>query len=52
MVLVGRDMDDTRSFFTHPAVKAGISTGIGYGILLVFLTILLFLLPYGLFRVL
>ena len=36
----------------HPAMRAGVGAVIGYGIILTILLVVVFLLPYGLFRLL
>lgn len=43
-------MDWTGDGIRHPAIGAGIATAVAYGVILLVLTVLLFLLPYLLFR--
>ena len=44
-------MNDLKAFLTHPASKAGLGTAIGYGLILALLLVVVFLVPYVLFRV-
>lgn len=45
-------MVDAPDEFDHPAWRTAVGTGVGYGIILVAMTALLFGLPYLLFTVL
>ena len=45
-------MESLREVLAHPAWRSGIATLVGYGLILLVLTIALFLIPYGLFRML
>jgi len=38
-----------RSQFDHPAFTTALGTGLGYGLLLLVMFVLLFLVPYGIF---
>jgi hypothetical protein len=38
-----------RSTFDHPAFRTALGTGFGYGLLLLAMFVLLFLLPYAIF---
>lgn len=43
-------MTDWRDVFTHPAMRTGVGTILAYGIILAVLTVVLFLVPFALFR--
>lgn len=45
-------MESVRELVDHPAIRTGVATAIGYGIILAILTIVIFLLPYALFSAL
>jgi len=45
-------MNDLRDGFDHPAWLTALGTGVGYGLILVGMTLLLFGLPYLLFTAL
>ena len=45
-------MTDIRSQLSHPAFRTAIGTVIAYGVILLVLTVILFLVPYAIFSVL